>query len=113
MIAPPLYKCEVMTLEKNKAIEKLEQAMDIIRAEIEKIKGGMFRTVAKPRVIGANNEKDVDDILAGIQDQKEGNSSDEDNEEGINIDLDEDGQIKEAAEVQEEEKKGKEEDDNA
>jgi translation initiation factor 2 subunit 1 len=34
MIAPPVYKCEVYTLEKQKAITKLEEAMKIIEEVI-------------------------------------------------------------------------------
>ena len=41
MIAPPMYKCEVFTLEKQKAIGKLEEAMKVI-ADTIKESGGQF-----------------------------------------------------------------------
>jgi len=47
MIAPPVYKCECMTLEKVKGIQKLEEALEIIEKTIKERKG-TFKVVNKP-----------------------------------------------------------------
>ena len=44
MIAPPEYKVEVITLDKNGGIERLEKALDIVQEEI-KSRGGNFKLV--------------------------------------------------------------------
>lgn len=47
MIAPPLYKCETMTLEKAKGISKIEEALSVVEKVI-KAKQGTFQLVSKP-----------------------------------------------------------------
>ena len=42
--APPEYKAEVISLDKNGAIERLNQSLEIIQTEI-KAKGGQFKLV--------------------------------------------------------------------
>ncbi len=58
MIAPPEYKAELVTLNKNGGIEKLQQVLSIVEQEI-KSKGGIFKLVTPPSRIG-NNRDDID-----------------------------------------------------
>jgi translation initiation factor 2 alpha subunit (eIF-2alpha) len=74
MIAPPHYKCETITLEKAKGLEKLEEALKIVEKVIRE-KEGTFKLVSKPQVIGAKDEKDIDDLIANINDDREEGSS--------------------------------------
>ena len=65
MIAPPHYKCETLTLEKAKGIAKLEEALRIVERVIKE-KKGTFKLVNKPQIIGAKDEKEIEDIMAKI-----------------------------------------------
>jgi translation initiation factor 2 alpha subunit (eIF-2alpha) len=65
MIAPPHYKCECLTLEKAKGMQKLEHALEILEKVIKE-KKGTFKLLNKPQVIGAKDDKDIDDIMAKI-----------------------------------------------
>lgn len=85
MIAPPLFKIETNTLEKTKGLERLEQALEIIEKVIKE-KKGTFKVVNKPTILGHNVDKDLEEIIERIGDNEEGS---EDNEEGIDIDLEE------------------------
>ena len=67
MIAPPHYKCECVTLDKAKGISKLEEALVIVEKTIKE-KQGTFKLVNKPQVIGAKDDKDIEDIMAKIND---------------------------------------------
>ncbi len=99
MIAPPLYKCECQTLEKVRGIQKLEEALEIIEKTIKE-KKGTFKIVNKPQIIGAKDDKDIDDIKL----DDEGSSPEEDNDEGMgDLDIEED----EDGEERKEEKSGK------
>ena len=107
MIAPPHYKCEVMTLDKHKGFSKLEEALSIIEKVIKE-KKGTFKVLNRPQIIGHKDDKDIEDIMQKIQDDKDDDASDneEDNEEGIDIDLGEEGDGDEE-EKKEEKKEGK------
>ena len=90
MIAPPQYKCEVVTLDKNGGTERIEKAVAIIQEEIKK-RGGIFKLVSAPVRIGSKGDGiDADDIIAGLNKNDDPESSgEESNEEGIgDIDLD-------------------------
>ena len=50
MIAPPLFKCEIVTLEKAKGMQKLESALTIIEA-VMKEKKGKFKVTNHKKVI--------------------------------------------------------------
>jgi len=65
MIAPPHYKCETLTLEKAKGFAKLEEALRIVERVIKE-KKGTFKLVNKPQIIGAKDEKEIEDIMAKI-----------------------------------------------
>ena len=61
MIAPPHYKCECITLEKAKGVSKLQQALQMIEAAIKERKG-TYKLINDPIVIGAKDDRDIDEI---------------------------------------------------
>ena len=66
MIAPPKYKCEVVTLDKNGGTERIEKAVAIISAEIKQ-RGGIFKLVSPPTRIGSKGDGiDAEEIIAGL-----------------------------------------------
>jgi translation initiation factor 2 subunit 1 len=93
LIAPPEYKVEVVTLDKNGAIETLEKALKLIQTGIKE-RGGTFKLVKGPTRIGVRDDDvDNDDIIAGMkrkEEEDEDSSGVESNEEGIDFDMDED-----------------------
>ena len=106
MIAPPHYKCETVTLEKVKGFEKLEHALQVVEKVIKE-KEGTFKLISKPQVIGAKDERDIDDLIANINEdrEEEATSGQEDNEEGMgDIDLGEE-EVEEEKKEQEKLKK--------
>lgn len=108
MIAPPHYKCETHTLDKAKAIAKMEQALEIIEKVINE-KSGIFKLKNKPVIIGQREDKDIDDLMTKYHDDKEEavSSDEEDNEEGIDIDLEGEGEEEEKKEESKSHKKSK------
>jgi hypothetical protein len=48
-----------------------------------KEKSGIFKLVIPPTVIGAKDEKDIEDIIANVEDDKISLSSDEEEDEGM------------------------------
>ena len=119
MIAPPHYRCETVTLEKQKGIQKLEEALKVVEKVIKQ-KQGTYKLVNKPQVIGAKDDKDIEDIMAKMNEESGdeaagGSSKEEDNEEGMDIELDEDAQEEEKQNLEKKKKskkaKGKEEED--
>ena len=89
LIAPPQYMVEVVTLDKNGATQRLELALKIISEEITS-RGGTFRKVQGPILIGTNKNYGEDDgILEKVQGlENDYGSTDEDNAEGIDVNLD-------------------------
>ena len=78
--------------------------MAIIQAEIKK-RGGIFKLVCPPTRIGSKGDGvDADYILANMAKNEEESSGEESNEEGIDIDLGDDGIEHEDEEEDEEEK---------
>ena len=64
LIAPPQYKAEVITLDKNGGTAKLEKAAEIVQKAITS-RGGIFKLVQGPTKIGSKNEDiDNEDIIA-------------------------------------------------
>jgi translation initiation factor 2 alpha subunit (eIF-2alpha) len=45
MIAPPEYKAELVTLNKNGGVERLQQVLKLVEQEI-KSRGGIFKIVS-------------------------------------------------------------------
>ena len=61
--AAPLYQAEVVHLDKNTSIERLNKALGILQTEI-KARGGIFRLVQQPTKIGARGDDvDNEDIM--------------------------------------------------
>ena len=90
LIAPPEYKAEVVTLDKNGGIERLEKATHIIATEI-KNRGGTFKLISPPTKIGqTRDELENEDIIAKVEKDDASDDTDEDNEEGIDVDLEAD-----------------------
>lgn len=83
MIAPPFYKCEVVTHRKAEGELKLKSALTIIKEVMQK-RGGNFKQKSMPTIIGANkDEPDTADLLENMKNRREadgedGNSSGED-----------------------------------
>ena len=105
MIAPPNYKVEVQTHSKSEGEAKLKQALAIIKEVIKK-RGGHFKQKSDPQIIGqSSNEPDVADLIDDMKEKVDSQDEDaEDNEEGMDVDLD-DNNVAEAESSDEEEKK--------
>ena len=83
MIAPPHYKCEVITHNRNAGEDKLKQALSIIKRVI-KANGGAFKQESGPQVIGTNsNETDVAELMAQAARERAESDGEESNEEGM------------------------------
>lgn len=80
MIAPPEYKAELVTLNKNGGVERLQQVLKIVEQEI-KSRGGIFKIVSQPITIGSNRDDiDKEQIIADAnRNEDDENSQDEDN----------------------------------
>jgi len=81
---------ETVTLDKNGGITRLEKALTIVEDSIKR-REGLFKRVQGPTVIGSNRNEvgenqDLIDKMVGDPDE----STDENNEEEINVDLDDD-----------------------
>lgn len=63
MIAPPHYKCEVVTHNRTEGEAKLKEALAVIK-RVMKAKGGAFKQESGPQVIGTNsNDTDVAELM--------------------------------------------------
>jgi translation initiation factor 2 subunit 1 len=86
LIAPPLYRCETTTLKKVEGLALLEDALKTVESTI-KAKGGTFKVVNKPQIIGDSaKDKDLEDIMkmpGERESDEDGSSAEEDNEEGM------------------------------
>jgi len=82
-----------VTLKKNEGLALLETAMKEVETVIKE-KGGAFKLVNKPQIIGDSaKDKDLEEIMKmpGERDSEDGSDNEEDNDEGMgNIDLGED-----------------------
>jgi len=94
MIAPPIYKCEVVTHSRAEGEAKLKEALTIIK-RVMKENQGHFKQKSEPTIIGANkDEPDVAELIDNFKARTGGEDSDEgyeeDNQEGMGeIDLSE------------------------
>ena len=87
MIAPPNYKVEVVTHNRAEGEAKLREALSIIK-QVMKANKGQFKQKSEPMLIGqSKDEPDIADLVKKAQgdDSEEG---EEDNEEGMDLDLD-------------------------
>ena len=62
MIAAPLYEISTTT-KKNEAIELLLKSLKSVETEIKTHKG-TFKMENEPMIVGAKDEKDIEDIIA-------------------------------------------------
>ena len=88
MIAPPNYKVEVVTHSRAEGEAKLKEALQIIKT-VMKANKGQFKQKSEPMLIGSSkDEPDAAELMKKAQgdDSDEG---EEDNEEGMDFDLDE------------------------
>ena len=101
MIAPPNYKCEVITHSKVEGEAKLREALKIIK-EVMKRKGGHFKQKSEPTVIGASkDDADNDNLIEKYRNKNDEDGEDqdeeeEDNEEGMgdfDIDVEDSGAV--------------------
>lgn len=82
---------EVLTLDKNGGIERLEKALAIVSEEITK-RGGMYKKIQGPTRIGkTGNDKDDGEIMEKMQGfESDQGSTEENNDEGIDVNLEAD-----------------------
>ncbi len=81
MIAPPNYKCEVITHSKVEGEAKLKEALKIIK-DVMKKKGGHFKQKSEPTIIGANKEDaDADNLIEKYRNKNEDDEDGDDNQE--------------------------------
>lgn len=90
LIAPPIYKCEVVTLDKVGGTKRIEDAIAIIEEEIKK-RDGTFKLDTKVTTIGTR--KDLPEDGNQINSDDDANTSDEDNDDGIDVDLENDDDL--------------------
>ena len=98
-----------MTLDKHKGFAKLEEALAIVEKTIKE-RNGTFKVVNKPQVIGHQDDRDIEDIIQKMQDDKEdedGSENEEDNEEGIDIDIGDEDEEEKKEERSDKKKKAK------
>lgn len=87
MIAPPNYKVEVVTHSRLEGEAKLREALQIIK-QVMKANNGQFKQKSEPMLIGSSkDEPDIADLVKKAQ-EDESDEGEEDNEEGMDLDLD-------------------------
>jgi len=79
-----------VTLDKVKGTKKIEDAIAIIEAEIKK-RNGTFKLKSKVTTIGTR--KDLVDEIVMVDQDEDANSSDEDNQDGMDVDLENDDDL--------------------
>lgn len=79
-----------MTLDKAGGTKRIEDAIAIIEEEIKK-RNGTFKLKTKVTPIGTR--RDLTDEIVVLDDDEEANSSDEDNQDGMDVDLENDDDI--------------------
>ena len=81
MIAPPQYECVVHTKDKNRGVELINKALKQIEEAIKMRKGNFLKKM-EPKVVGEKEDTEAP--------EEEGSKivfSDEENEEGMDVDL--------------------------
>ena len=53
LVTPPLYECEVITINKNEGFKIIESGLNEVKKNIKE-KGGSFKLIIKPIIIGEN-----------------------------------------------------------
>lgn len=106
LIAPPIYKCEVLTLSRAQGEDKLKLALSIIKKVMKK-NGGKFEQSGPPTVWGANkDEQELSELIEMAAEEEEGSEAEgeEDNQEGMAV-MEQPEEIEGTSSDDEEEKK--------
>lgn len=77
LIAPPLYVMTSQTLERSQGLEKLNEAMDVIKTSIEKA-GGVFNVKMAPKVVSDTDEIELARQLEKLEEANREISGDDD-----------------------------------
>merc|ERR1739844_306102 len=84
LIAPPLYVMTTSTTEHKIAIEKLREALEVIKDRITGI-GGAFNFHMKPKVVTATDEADLAKQIERAEQENAEVGGDEDSEEEVGM----------------------------
>lgn len=79
LVAPPLYVVTTSSLSKDKGIEMLNDALDVVEAEIKKRKGKYTLKVA-PRTVSEKDEKMLNNMMSQLEDSNKEKSGDDDSD---------------------------------
>ncbi|XP_064624790.1 eukaryotic translation initiation factor 2 subunit 1-like [Lineus longissimus] len=112
LIAPPLYVVTTQTIEREEGIEKLTNALALIKESIEE-STGVFNVKMSPKAVTDTEEAELQKQMDQLEEANREISGDEDSEEGedegmgaaVNDDEDEDGEKKGDEEEEGEEEK--------
>jgi len=80
LIAPPLYVVTTNTLERNDGLNRLNQALDAIKAEIEAARG-VFNIKKEARVVSDMDELELEKTLMKLEEANQERAGDDDSEE--------------------------------
>lgn len=80
LIAPPLYVVTTNTLERNEGLERLNKALDAIKAEITAAKG-VFTIKKEARVVSDIDEIELEKQLIKLEEANQERAGDDDSEE--------------------------------
>eukprot|EP00274_Cyanoptyche_gloeocystis_P006461 CAMPEP_0196658826 /NCGR_PEP_ID=MMETSP1086-20130531/31807_1 /TAXON_ID=77921 /ORGANISM="Cyanoptyche gloeocystis , Strain SAG4.97" /LENGTH=338 /DNA_ID=CAMNT_0041992575 /DNA_START=64 /DNA_END=1077 /DNA_ORIENTATION=+ len=90
LVAPPLYVMLTTSLDKDKGIAALSNAIEIVKTQLHERKGALTVKEA-PRAVTEADDRKLDTLLEELErkrQEKDGDGQDED-EEGITADIDE------------------------
>lgn len=79
LVAPPLYVVTTSSLSKDKGIEMLNDALDVVETEIKKRKGKYTLKVA-PRTVSEKDEKMFNNMMSQLEDSNKEKSGDDDSD---------------------------------
>lgn len=79
LVAPPLYVVTTSSLSKDKGIEVLNDALDVVETEMKKRKGKYTLKVA-PRTVSEKDEKMLNNMMSQLEDSNKEKSGDDDSD---------------------------------
>jgi len=80
LIAPPLYVVTTNTLERNDGLNRLNQALDAIKTEIEAARG-VYNIKKEARVVSDMDELELEKQLMKLEEANQERAGDDDSEE--------------------------------
>lgn len=81
LITPPLYECEIISINKNEGFKIMESGLTEVKKNIEE-KGGYFKLIVEPRIIGEKEEeKSIEEQIREALKNKKGEKSDDEEEQ--------------------------------